>query len=151
MTREARIVTYTRETISETFPLLQTPGHGLHRSGVGGLSQRGRYHPTGRAADIFFNANDPDERFIGDRIFRMFRVYANDLGTDHVIWRRQIWSAQNPRTRAYGGTSPHTNHIHVFFTEAAAATAPTQLRTQVELIRDRWTEWQISQGTAARA
>ena len=124
---ESEIVRYTRQVMSDCFPFLLEEGHGLNRFGVGGFSRRGSYHPTGRAADIFFNAHNDLEARCGDRVFRMFCTYQRQIGTDHVIWNRRIWSREHPSARPYTGRSPHTNHIHVFFVEDMADQRPAIL------------------------
>ena len=99
----------------------------MHASGVGIYVSHGRYHPTGRAADIYFNEPVAYEKWIADRLFWMFIQEGRRLGTDHVIWNRKIWSANQGGPRGYGGSSPHTNHIHVFFTDEHASEEPTWL------------------------
>ena len=57
-----------------------------------------------------------NEKFLGDQLFQLFIQNAAELGLDHVIWDRQIWSAQRGGPRPYTGVSPHTDHVHVAFT-----------------------------------
>lgn len=123
--RDSPVTLFLREQLPRLFPLLTTPGHGMHRTGIGVCACRGRYHPTGRAADIFLNARDPRERAIGDALFRLFIDQGPQLGVCHVIWNRQIWSESGGGPRPYTGESPHTNHVHVFFAEQGAAVRPT--------------------------
>jgi hypothetical protein len=130
--RETTITLFLRQWLPLYFPVLRTAGHGLHASGVGIYANRGRYHPTGRAADIYFHAWDSDEKRIADALFRIFRQEHRRLGTDHVIWNREIWSASRGGPRRYQGTSPHTNHIHVYFTEEHADEEPLWLLTQLD-------------------
>jgi hypothetical protein len=125
--REAPITLYLRRWLPHYFPILLEPGHGMHASGVGIHANRGRYHPTGRAADIYFNEPAPYEKWIADRIFWLFIQEGRRLGTDHVIWNRKIWSAAQGGPRHYVGTSPHTNHIHVYFTEEHSNQQPLWL------------------------
>jgi hypothetical protein len=54
-----------------------------------------------------------------------------------VIWNREIWSASQGGPRPYGGASPHTNHIHVFFTEAHADEEPVWLLPQLDRLAVR--------------
>jgi hypothetical protein len=121
------IIEFLREWLPVYFPVLTTPGHGLHPTGVGGYARRGRYHPTGRAADIFLIARDPYERRVGDALFELFIRKGTDLGVDHVIWNEQIWSRSRGGPRPYRGSSPHRTHIHVFFTPWGAELRPCWL------------------------
>ena len=73
-------------------------------------------HAEGRALDIGLLATQPNEKFLGDQLFQMFIQNAAELGLDHVIWNRQIWSNQRGGPRPYTGVSPHTDHVHVAFT-----------------------------------
>jgi hypothetical protein len=39
---------------------------------------------------------------------------SDDRPTNYVVWNRQIWSrSRDFRPRAYTGSNPHTDHIHV--------------------------------------
>jgi hypothetical protein len=100
---------------------------------VGGFNRRptetGGFsaHSEGRAADIHLDAFDPIHLQIGDALVQMFIDYATDLGVDHIIWNREIWSAD----RAQEGLrtwppdrNPHTNHVHVAFTRQGSQAAP---------------------------
>lgn len=131
MSRNSPMVLYLRRWLPRYFPMLRNR-RGRHPSGVGGLAARGRYHPTGRAADIFLEASLPQEKQIGDLLFQLFINDAGPLGVDHVIWNRQIWSTQRGGPRQYTGASPHTNHIHVFFTKAGASQTPALLLRRLD-------------------
>lgn len=101
-------------------------------------------HSEGRALDIGLNAFDATELVIGDRLFQIFCDLGQTMQLEEVIWKRQIWSAQRPLVRAYGGHSAHTDHIHVGFTQAGSqqtampglfALRVGQLRTGLEELR----------------
>src|SRR5215831_18681695 len=103
---------------------------------IGGYSNRttetGSFsaHSEGRAADIYLNASDPEQRRIGDAVFDRFIRYAADLGIDHIIWNRHIWSADRAREGVRdwpADRDPHTNHIHVAFTRAGSQQQPSIL------------------------
>ena len=132
--REKPIIHFLREHLPLYFPVLTTPGHGLHRTGIGGYANRGDYHPTGRAADIYLNVSNNHELRIGDALFRLFYQQAGRLGVDHVIWNRRIWSASRGGPRPYTGASPHTNHIHVYFTVTGASQRPDWLLDHLDTI-----------------
>ena len=73
-------------------------------------------HAEGRALDIGLLVARPSEKVLGDQLFTLLINNAAELGLDHIIWNRKIWSAQHPTIRQYVGHSPHTDHIHVAFT-----------------------------------
>ena len=73
-------------------------------------------HAEGRALDIGLLVTRPGEKLIGDELFQLFIRNSIELGLDHVIWNRQIWSQVHPRPRPYLGQNPHTDHVHVAFT-----------------------------------
>jgi hypothetical protein len=73
-------------------------------------------HAEGRALDIGVLVSEPGEKMLGDELFKLFIKDAAELGLDHVIWNRQIWSTEHGGPRPYHGHSPHTDHVHVAFT-----------------------------------
>jgi hypothetical protein len=73
-------------------------------------------HATGRALDIGLSAFDPEQKFLGDQLFKLFIKYGSQIGPDHVIWNRKIWSPIKTDPRSYTGKSPHIDHLHVAFT-----------------------------------
>src|SRR5262249_24654347 len=73
-------------------------------------------HAEGRALDIGLLATQPGEKALADQLFDLLIQNAAELGLDHVIWNRQIWSTARGGPRPYTGVSPHTDHIHVAFT-----------------------------------
>jgi N-acetylmuramoyl-L-alanine amidase len=115
------------------------------RNVVGGT--RLSLHGEGRALDWGLNASDPAECAAADAIVAELlatdaagntHALARRMGIQEIIWNRQIWSAGRAAQglRPYGGTNPHTDHIHVgqnhdgaqartsFWTTAAAPAAP---------------------------
>lgn len=76
-------------------------------------------HAEGRAADLGINPHGAD---YGDEIAELLRTRSADLGVQCVIWRRRIWSGAHPDAgwRAYQGTNPHLDHVHVELSRAAA-------------------------------
>jgi hypothetical protein len=79
-------------------------------------------HADGRALDIGLLATRPDEKEIGDGLFKIFIDNATELGIEHAIWNRQIWSTAKGGPRNYSGASPHTDHIHVAFSRTSSQT-----------------------------
>lgn len=101
-------------------------GYANRNTEVGAFSA----HSEGRAADIFLNAFDPVHLQIGDALVLMFIDYAADLGIDHIIWNRQVWStdhAQEGLRPWESSRNPHTNHVHVAFTRDGSQVAPPYL------------------------
>jgi hypothetical protein len=98
---------------------LQISGTGIYNDrNVAGTTRKSA-HAEGRALDIHLNVNRPDEKLIGDSLYRIFIEAAYETGIDNVIWNRMIWSrAKGEHT--YTGVSPHRDHIHVEFTRTGS-------------------------------
>jgi len=139
---ESTACLYLRQIVSEAFPVLQTPGHGLHRSGVGIYNGDSENHATGRAADIFLHADGGYEEMAADGLFRIFCEHGLGFGVDHVIWNRQIWSSTRGGPRSYctrqgnvclnvrgRARSPHRDHVHVMFREGRENAEPVAFVT----------------------
>jgi hypothetical protein len=80
-------------------------------------------HAEGRAIDIHLRACKPNEKLVGDLLFRVLIESAYQTGIDNVIWNRQIWSMEHKGPRPFVGKyrngalrNPHIDHIHVEFT-----------------------------------
>ena len=74
-----------------------------HKShGVGGYEVKNKDngkpspHATGRAAESYFEIENPLLRAIGDEMFAGFAAHARQLGIEEVIWNRKIWSRDCP-------------------------------------------------------
>jgi hypothetical protein len=82
---------------------------------VGAISE----HKSGRAFDWGMNALDAGEKATADDLIAT--LLANDaelfrrLGLMYIIWNTQIWSVRNKAWSPYGGSSPHTDHVHFSF------------------------------------
>ncbi|MEZ5063704.1 MAG: hypothetical protein R3B81_03165 [bacterium] len=133
-----------RVALVEQFPFLTRLGYSTHWSGIGGFVDRTTRsggpsaHAEGRAADIYLSAFEPYEKMLGDGLLRLFGSNLTPLGVDHVIWNRQIWSAEKGGPRRYENkkNGPHTDHVHVAFTRAGSQKQPPLLS---KLVRDlRW-------------
>jgi hypothetical protein len=124
-------VKYLRRWVPTIFPIIYQ-NHPRGR-GVGGYVDRTTAmgtpsaHAEGRVADIYLEANDITQRKIGDGLFEIFKTWHRELGVDHVIWNRQIWSLAQGGPRRYTGINPHINHVHVSFTRAGSQTQPSIL------------------------
>lgn len=77
-------------------------------------------HSEGRALDIGLLAASPEERGLGDQLFRIFIANVAELGMSNVIWNRHIWSTTLPTVRHYTGKNKHVDHVHIEFTRAGS-------------------------------
>jgi hypothetical protein len=95
--------------------------------GVGGTSE----HKEGRALDYMLDVNDREENAIANDALNWLlktdrhgnkHANARRLGIMYIIWNRKIWGSYNPSAgwRDYGGSNPHTDHIHFSFSWAGA-------------------------------
>lgn len=78
-------------------------------------------HGEGRGWDCRCNAFDAAQRKVGDELARLLVKHARELGIQRIIWNRRQWDILSNAWRAYGGTSPHTDHLHVELCWASAA------------------------------
>lgn len=68
-------------------------------------------HEEGRAIDLMI----PSLAY-GEQIANFVSLHADALGIQGVIFRRSKWFSSAPRATSfgpYGGTSPHTDHVHL--------------------------------------
>lgn len=78
-------------------------------------------HSVGRAVDLGIPTNN---KALGDEIVMRIIRAATKLGVGEVIWYRKRWTAEKG-WQSYHGVDPHTGHIHVGFTKAAADQQPS--------------------------
>lgn len=76
-------------------------------------------HGEGRACDLGIR---PYSAGYGTSLAQALVDHHEALGIQLVIWNRRIWTAGRGGWRAYGGVSPHTDHLHVELTWHAART-----------------------------
>jgi len=84
-------------------------------------------HAEGRGLDVHLRVSHPDEKLVGDQLFKALIDAAHVSGIANVIWNRQIWSLQQGGPRPFVGNykngapkNPHTDHIHIEFTRAGS-------------------------------
>ncbi|AFU02293.1 glucosaminidase domain-containing protein [Nocardia brasiliensis] len=72
-------------------------------------------HGEGRSIDLYANAADPAHRAQVDAYLAWLQANAVELQVAYIIWNRRQWGWQYRAQgwRAYGGSNPHTDHIHV--------------------------------------
>ena len=103
----------------DSFPWVFSMGICNCRNTRGGSSLS--HHANCRALDAGIPTNDG--LYIpkyGDPIIELFGPHGRELGLDHLILNRIIYSARSPDGRRYLGVHPHRNHAHIGLTEAAA-------------------------------
>ncbi|MBW2733605.1 MAG: hypothetical protein JRH20_14550, partial [Deltaproteobacteria bacterium] len=111
-----------RAFVNQTYPC--TGDLGISRAcSVGGLSE----HKEGRAWDWQVNASHPSAQALVDWLLATDEhgnrdAMARRLGIMYMIWNRQIWRSYRAEQgwQPYGGTSPHTDHIHFSFSWVGA-------------------------------
>jgi hypothetical protein len=103
-------------------------GGGILRScGTGGTSE----HKEGRAYDWMLDANLAADRAKANEVLSWLlatdehgnaHALARRLGIMYIIWNRQVWYAWQADAgwQTYGGSHPHTDHIHFSFSWAGA-------------------------------
>lgn len=87
---------------------------------IRGTTNTTSLHGEGRACDLGFPVGDPD----ADVLCQLLIDHSAELGVQCVIYERKIWSGARPDEgrRPYGGTNPHTDHLHVELSWQAART-----------------------------
>lgn len=117
------------------FPVARNLGIYNPRNVAG--TNKASYHSEGRALDIGLLVSRPNEKVIGDALFRIFVNTSSDLGLEEIIWNRQIWSARKPTVHPYAGHSPHGDHVHLGFSrDASQKTAfPHRLLMEIGVLR----------------
>lgn len=103
---------------------------------VRGSTRTTSLHGEGRACDFGIN---PHGAAYGDEIAELLRANSAELGVQCVIWRRRIWSGAyaDAGWRAYSGTNPHLDHIHLELSRTAAQTLTPQAVERVLAPRTR--------------
>lgn len=79
-------------------------------TGSGATSQ----HARCRAGDIGIPmlAGGRPNLAVGNAVVMALAANAGRLGVSEIIWNRRRWSARYPQGAAYGGVSPHYDHVH---------------------------------------
>jgi hypothetical protein len=104
-------------------------------------------HGEGRACDFGINPHGSE---YGTLLAEQLRLHSGELGIQCIIWNRRIWSAAYPDAgwRAYSGTNPHLDHIHLELSRAAAQElTPEQVQRilQPALTEDEMSQAQVDQ------
>ncbi|AGB24074.1 muramidase (flagellum-specific) [Mycobacterium sp. JS623] len=72
-------------------------------------------HGEGRSIDLYANVNDSAQRVQAEAYIAWLVTNAVELQVAYLIWNRRQWSWKNRAKgwQPYGGSNPHTDHIHV--------------------------------------
>jgi hypothetical protein len=86
---------------------------------IGGWRAGSRYssdHPAGRAVDVMIPSWKKNAS-LGYSIARYFTRHAKHYKIHYVIFRKKIWTVQNPHWRTManrgGATANHFDHVHI--------------------------------------
>lgn len=114
-----------REYLYTYFPQLTLVG-GYACRHINGNASQTSVHATGRALDLHIPlaAGGAADNDLGDPIAHWLIRNAESMGIQYIIWDRSSWNASRPsgeKFRPYGGASPHTDHLHIELSLAAAA------------------------------
>lgn len=77
-------------------------------------------HGEGRAVDLGLPVVNGRGNPVGHAIVDQLGAHGPRLGIQAIVFDRQVWSAKSPQGRAYGGTHPHYDHLHIELTRQAA-------------------------------
>lgn len=79
------------------------------------------HHAECRAYDegIPTQSNGRARPELGMPIINLLGPKGRQIGIDHMIYNRRIWSAKSPGGRYYSGVHPHYDHIHIGLTRNA--------------------------------
>ncbi len=114
-----------RDYLYEYFPQLSLIG-GYACRHINGNESQTSVHATGRALDLHIPlaADGAADNDLGDPLAHWLIRNAETIGIQFIIWDRSSWNASRPageKFRAYGGASPHRDHLHIELSLSAAA------------------------------
>ena len=106
------------------FPAITTVGlrAGSNHHTLSTTTGRRDVHEEGRAADAMVPS-----LAAGEPIANYVSRAAQILGVQGLIWRRSAWWSDGRGFRAYGGTSPHVDHVHIEVGPDAAAWSAAEM------------------------
>ncbi len=115
-----------REFLYQAFPALWHIGGYACRS-IRGNDSVMSVHATGRALDLHVNLEGGDaDNGSGDPVGNWLIVHAEEIGIQYIIWDQWTWGAHRDpgsKDRAYGGQSPHKDHLHIELSSLAGERA----------------------------
>lgn len=87
-------------------------------------------HSEGRALDVMMPVVGGRAHASGHELLGRLAAGADGLGLQAVIWDRRIYSRRSPSGRAYNGSNPHVDHLHVEMVRASAdSLSPSSVRS----------------------
>ncbi|MEM9691739.1 MAG: hypothetical protein AAGA56_04290 [Myxococcota bacterium] len=106
-----------RDYLLAYFPQTNTIG-GYNCRPIRGNDSQMSVHATGRALDIMLPVTEDGDadNSMGDPIGNWLIQNAEAIGIQFIIWDKYTWgAARTPgeKGRAYGGASPHVDHLHI--------------------------------------
>lgn len=105
-----------RDWLRGAFPQIASIG-GYSCRAIVGDSSTTSVHATGRALDIMIPTLGAEaDNELGDPIGNWLIEHAEEIGIQYIIWDRWSWGASRAagnKSRPYGGTHPHNDHLHV--------------------------------------
>lgn len=93
-------------------------------------------HGEGRGWDCKCSANIPEQLLAGNELAALLVTVHKMLGIQRIIWNRRQWDTNTKAWRAYGGSSPHTDHLHIELCWASAVGPKKLTEDYVWLILD---------------
>ena len=109
--------------LQQQFPQIYA-AYGYSCRAIVGNSSRTSVHGTGRALDLMLPlAGGEADNDLGDPIANYLIEHAEEIGVQYIIWDRWSWrGSRSPgdKSRSYGGSHPHHDHLHVEITPQAA-------------------------------
>ena len=98
------------------YPQISSIG-GYSCRAIVGNSSRMSVHATGRAIDVMIpTTGGSADNTAGDAIGNYLIEHAEEIGVQYIIWDQWSWNASRSagsKSRSYGGSHPHDDHLHV--------------------------------------
>ncbi|MDP2344818.1 MAG: hypothetical protein Q8O67_27980 [Deltaproteobacteria bacterium] len=111
-----------RDVLVAAFPQIDSVG--IYNCRVIAGTNSMSIHGVGRALDVMISPIGGDaDNGAGDPIAAFLMTNAEEIGLQGIIWDHTIWTtsrAAGSRVRAYGGSNPHVDHLHIEINEEAA-------------------------------
>lgn len=128
-----------REGVRASFPGIGDLGIYNCRPTRGGGSLS--THGEGRGWDAACNATTASGKALGDRLAAALIKYHHVLGIQRIIWNRRQWDVNSGAWRAYGGVSPHTDHLHIELCWSAARDKPLTVGYVKQVLSGTQEDW----------